>query len=280
MMRSGLAGMTRFVLFAISMTLLPGVCAQETGVAPRFDVAIIRLSTACTGGGSEKLSPGRFGLRCVSLRQVIRVAWGDVDRFPEARPPDVFGGPGWLDTDRYDIEATALGNPGLDRMYGPMTRLLLEERFHLKLHDEVRELPVFNLTVLKNSAGVKMTRDVSCVPVDLRTVLQSPPPPNYCGRNTTTNGRTTIFNGYGVTIPEFIERGLKSLDRPVIDRTRLAGRFDIRLEFLPADALNSTDNSRPSVFTAVQEQLGLRLSAATGPVQVHVIDHIDRPSPN
>ncbi|HEY4085778.1 MAG TPA: TIGR03435 family protein [Bryobacteraceae bacterium] len=273
--------MKRFAFLAISATLfLPGIHAQDAGPAVRFDVATIRLNAGCTGGGSEELSPGKFGLRCVSLRQVIRVAYGNVDRSSPTREPDVFGGPGWIDTDRYDIEASAPGNPGLDRMYGPMTKALLAERFQLKLHDEVRKAPVFHLTVLKNAASVKMIRDVSCAPIDLKTVLQTPPPPNYCGRNTTTKGRTTVFDGHGVTIPEFIERGLRSLDRPVIDMTRLSGRFDIHLEYVPTDALDAGDNSGTSVFTAVQEQLGLRLSAATGPVEVHVIDHVERPSPN
>jgi uncharacterized protein (TIGR03435 family) len=122
--------MKRFAFLAISTTLfLPGIHAQGSDAAVRFDVATIRLNTACTGGGTEELSPGKFGLRCVSLRQVIRVAYGNADRSSTARPPDVFGGPGWVDTDRYDIEASAPGNPGLDRMYGPMTKALLEERF-------------------------------------------------------------------------------------------------------------------------------------------------------
>jgi uncharacterized protein (TIGR03435 family) len=190
------------------------------------------------------------------------------------------GGPRWLDTDRYDIQATAPGNAGLDQMYGPMTRALLEDRFRLKLHDEARKLPVYNLTVLKNPAKLKPIKDGSCIPIDLKNVLQSPPPPNYCGRNTVTRGPTTIFDGYGVTVPEFIARALRMLNRPVIDLTRLTGRFDIHLEFVSTDLPNAGDDSGPSVFTAVQEQLGLKLSASTGPVEVHVIDHVERPAGN
>ncbi len=159
-------------------------------------------------------------------------------------------------------------------MYGPMTKALLEDRFRLKVHDELRMLPVYELTVLKKPK-LKSTKEGSCVPIDLKTVLQSPPPANYCGRNTVTGGPMTIFDGYGVTITEFIGRALRRLDRPVIDHTRLPGRFDIHLEFVSSDALDGV-----SVFTAVEEQLGLKLSAAIGPVEVHVIDRVERPSQN
>jgi uncharacterized protein (TIGR03435 family) len=256
--------------------ILPGIHAT----AQQFEVATIRLNTNCTGTGNEAHSQGRFDLKCVPLRQMIRVAYGNVGGSSPARLPDVLGGPAWLDADRYDIAARAPGNSGLDQMYGPMTRSLLQDRFRLRVHDEVRKLPVYNLTALKDASKLKPLKEGSCVPVDLSTVLQSAPPSNYCGRNTLTKGRTMVFEGYGVTIAEFIERGFRTLDRPVIDLTRLTGRFDIHLEFVPADAPDPGDNSGASVFTAVQEQLGLRLSTATGPVKVHVIDHVERPSPN
>jgi uncharacterized protein (TIGR03435 family) len=165
-------------------------------------------------------------------------------------------------------------------MYGPMTRTLLEDRFRLKLHDEVRNLPVYKLTVLKQAARLKPTPEGSCVPVDLKTILQSPPPPNYCGRLSVTNGATITFDGHGVTIAQFLARGLRKLDRPVIDETGLNGRFDIHLEFATTDSLDTGDASATSVFTAIQDQLGLKLSGATGPVEVHVIDHVERPSEN
>lgn len=263
-----------------SLLVLASACAIYGQQPPRFDVATIRLNTNCTGGAREQLSQGRFGVQCVSLRDVIRVAYGNVGGPAPGRLPDVLGGPTWIDTDRYDIEATAPGNPGLDQMYDAMTKALLKDRLHLKVHEEVRELPVYNLTALKDGAKLKSARDDSCVPIDLRNVLQSPPPSNYCGRNTITRGRTVVFNGHGVTVAEFIERGLRTLDRPVVNLTRLTGRFDVHLEFAPTDAPDGGDDASPSVFTAVQEQLGLKLAASTGPVKVHVIDHVERPSEN
>jgi uncharacterized protein (TIGR03435 family) len=90
---------------------------------------------------------------------------------------------------------------------------------------------------------------VALVALDFSTVLETPPPPNYCGRNTETRGVTTIFDGYGVTVAS---RGLRTLDRPVIDQSGLTGRFDIHLEFASTDTPDTGDNSAPSVFTAVE----------------------------
>lgn len=270
----------RFTLFFISVPVLSlGIQAQQQASA-RFEVASIRLDPDCGGGAREQQSPGRFGVLCVSLRDVIRVAYGGVEGPAPGRLPEVLGGPRWIDTDRYDIVATAPGNPGLDQMYGPMTRALLEDRFRLKLHDEVRKSPVYNLTVLKQPAKLKPIQDGSCVPIDLKTVLRSPSPADYCGRNSVTKGDTTVFDGHGVTITEFIGRALRTLDRPVIDLTELTGRFDIHLEFASTDSLDSGEASAPSVFTAIEEQLGLKLSAVTGPVKVHIIDQVERPSAN
>jgi uncharacterized protein (TIGR03435 family) len=244
-----------------------------------FEVATIRLNADCTTPrGEEQSTPGRMSLKCVSIRDVIRIAWGNVSDPTPKLLPDVYGGPGWLNTDFYDIVAKATGNASLDQMYGPMTKALLESRFHLKLHDEIRTLPVYNLTVAKRSRLIPM-KEGGCVPVDLKTVLQTPPPANYCGRNTTTKGATIVFDGHGMTIAEFINRALRNLDRPVIDRTGLKGRFDLHLEFVPLE-ISSTGNPGPSIFTALQEQAGLKLSPARGPVEVHVIDSIERPSPN
>ncbi len=258
------------------VALISTLYAQSPDSASRFEVATIRLNADCTKAAEEQVSPGRVAIRCVTVRQLIRVAYGNPGT--PGRRPEVLGGPQWIDSDRYDIQATAAGNPGLDQMYGPMTKALLEDRFRLQLHDEVRDLPVYRLTIANEK--VKLKANETCAPIDLRTVLQAPPPSNYCGRNSLTRGpAATLFEGNGVTVAEFIERGLGMLDRPVIDMTGFIGRFDLRLEFSPTDSTVAGDDA-PSIFTAVQEQLGLRLSAGVGPVKVHVIDHVERPSQN
>jgi uncharacterized protein (TIGR03435 family) len=219
-----------------------------------------------------------MSLGCVSIREVIRIAWGNVGGPNPRRLPDVYGGPAWLNTDFYDIVAKAPGNAGMDEMYGAMTKALLEERFRLRLHDETRQMPVYDLTVAKGQKLIP-AKEGSCVPLDLKTVLQSVPPSNYCGRNTTSKGVPTVFDGYGMTVAEFVNRALRTLDRPVIDRTGLKGRFDIHLTFVPPD-LSSAEDTGQSIFSALQDQLGLKLSPARGPVEVHVIDRVERPSGN
>ena len=259
------------------------LCAQPPNNSdnnrPAFEAATIRRNTDCTTPrGEEQSTPGRMSLKCVSIRDMIRIAWGNVSDPEPKRLPDVYGGPAWLNTDFYDVTAKAAGNASLDQMYGPMTKALLENRLRLKLHDEIRQLPVYTLTVAKSS---KLTpaKEGSCIPIDMKTVLQSPPPPNYCGRNTTTKGATIVFDGHGMTIAEFINRALRSLDRPVIDHTGLRGRFDLHVEFAPPELLAAGD-SGTSIFTALPEQTGMKLTPSRGPVEVHVIDSIERPTEN
>jgi uncharacterized protein (TIGR03435 family) len=272
------------LLFVISLFLTPHAQAQSDAPRPEFEVATIKLSLACiSGGGHEQLSPGRFGVECVSLRDYIRVAFGAFGsgRDPGKKPPEVLGGPAWLNTDRYDIIAKASGDAGLDEMYGPMMQSLLEDRFKFKLHTEVRELPVYLLTVNDKAGKLTPVKEESCVPIDLKQVLKSPPPDNYCGRMATKRGTNTTFDGYGITMVEFANRIFKdALDRPVIDRSGISGRFNIHFEFVPNVALVSPDDAGPSIFTALREQLGLKLSASKGPVEVLVIDHVERPSEN
>ena len=254
----------------------------------QFEVATIRLNRACVNGaGLEHLSLGRFGVECVSLRDYIRGAYGSYGfgRNPNVRPPRVLGGPDWVDTDRYDIVAKAPAETGLDEMYGPMMRALLEDRFGLKIHSEIRELPVYALTAVRGGAKLTPSKPGSCVAIDVKSVLQAPPGPNFCGRFEMKRGAVWIADAKGMTVSEIAARVFRdAVERPVIDRTSIAGLFDIHLEFSGLE--NSTslsgdaDNAAPSVFTAVQEQLGLKLSPDKGPVEVFVIDHVEKPSAN
>ena len=274
------------VLVALSWFAFHSIA--QTPQRVQFEVATIRLNKAClNGAGQEHLSQGRFGVECVSLRDYIRGAYGSYGfgRNPNVRPPKVLGGPDWVDTDRYDIVAKTPAETGLDEMYGPMMRALLEDRFGLKIHSEIRELPVYALTAARGGATLIPSKPGSCVAIDVKSVLQTPPGPNYCGRFEMKRGAVWIADAKGMTVAEFAARVFRdTLDRPVIDRTSIAGLFDIHLEF--SDLENSAwpsgdaDNAAPSVFTAVQEQLGLKLSPDKGPVEVFVIDHVEKPSAN
>jgi uncharacterized protein (TIGR03435 family) len=278
--------------------------AQSAAAAPAFEVASIKLNTNCNaGGGRPSQSPVTLNLPCVPLRGLIRMAYSMVAgaNFPSRRL-EVLGGPGWLDTDQYDIVAKAAGNASPTEMMGPMLQTLLEERFKVKVHKEFRDAPVYELTLAKNSPRLQPSKDGSCVPMDLsdlpRNVKPGDPMPKYCGFG---SGRSTvgglITDWYAVSMAEYAGRMLSNyMDRPVIDKTGLTGRFDIHLEFAPENAMPGTvllngverpdlptpsnDAMGPSIFNALLAQLGLKLSPAKGPVEVIVIDRAEKPSAN
>ncbi len=194
--------MIRAVPVSSVLVLAAGLIIAQSPPRPAFEVATIRLNPECAGGGGhEQLSRGKVGVECVSLRDYIRVAFGAFGRDPNAKPPEVLGGPTWIYTDRYDIVAKAAGDADMTEMYGPMMQSLLEERFRLKIHHEVRDRPVFLLTVA--SRKLVPAKEGSCVPVDLRQVLRSQPPDNYCGRMTSRKGiGNIVFDGYGLTMAD------------------------------------------------------------------------------
>jgi uncharacterized protein (TIGR03435 family) len=276
--------------------------AQSAAAAPAFEVASVKLIPNCNvaAGGSSQ-SPVSFHLPCLPLRGLIRLAYSAQPgaNFP-SRVLEVLGGPGWLDTDHYEIFAKAAGAASQAEMMGPMLQKLLEERFQVKVHKESRDAPVYELTTT-NNPKLQLSKDGSCVPMDLNNlpgnVKPGDPMPKYCG-----GGGGTFREGhlvqdwYGVTMAELAVRMFAGrVDRPVVDKTGLTGRYDIHLEFVPDDMpgagparlngverpdLPAPDASGPSIFTALQEQLGLKLSPAKGSVEVIVVDHAEKPSAN
>jgi len=174
-----------------------------------------------------------------------------------------------------------------------MLQVLLGNRFHLTLHRETRQLPVYELTIGKGGAKLQSSKEGSCTPYS----VDSPPPaslpggprPSFCGFHTTPGDS---LDGKGITMATLaatLSRTYVSpLGRNVIDHTGLTGAYDVNLKWaidsLSAPAGPNTtplsDVTGPSIFTALQEQLGLKLESAKGPVEVLVIDHIERPSAN
>jgi uncharacterized protein (TIGR03435 family) len=192
-------------------------------------------------------------------------------------------------SDHYDIEATAAGNPPGSQMAGAMLQSLLEDRFKLVLHRETRQLPVFELTVVKNGLKLQPPREGNCTPVS----PDSPPKPVAPGAPRLfpcgfprggPKGSNWVLGGEDVSMVRLAEALSRvGLGISVIDKTGLAGSFELHLKWT-ADPLASgtapDDQSGPSLFTALREQLGLRLGSAKGPVEVLVIDHAEKPSVN
>lgn len=186
----------------------------------------------------------------------------------------VVGGPPWMESDKYDITGRpqAEGTPSSVQLRG-MIRSLLQSRFKLTTHTEKRDLPAYALTVGK--AGHKLSRN--------ETNPNGPPGLLFKGLGVLPAVNATMADFAGVM-------QLAVLDRPVVDRTGLQGRFDFTLSWTPDESQfrsmgvtvppPSADAKLPGLFTAIQEQLGLRLESVTAPVEVIVIDRVERPSEN
>jgi uncharacterized protein (TIGR03435 family) len=239
-----------------SAVLAAVLCAGQT--TPQFEVVSIKLNRSDDRGGGMRPIEGGLSARNLSVNMLIQSAY-------KLKPWQISGGPGWVATDRYDIEAKTEGNPSFQERL-EMCRLLLADRFQLKFHRETRQTPVYSLTVTKN--GPKLQATASGTPGYIRP-----------GRG--------LLEGKGVNMRMLADFLGGSLGQSVTDNTGVIGGFDIRLEWTPTEGeLDYKDEDRPidpngsSIFTAVQEQLGLKLEASKGPVEVLVIDHIERPSQN
>jgi uncharacterized protein (TIGR03435 family) len=239
----------------------------QAAIPTTFDVASIRPHTPEPHERSHIISgsnSGSFQTINVTLRAIIQYAFN----IPESR---IIDAPAWT-SQPFDIEAKSddaiaqrlhdLPSDQAKPIKLAMIQSLLADRFGLKTHREQRELPIYELVIAKN--GPKLT-------------------PSKSDGLTTNHGRN-YFNGQGVTLPMLAQELARDAGRVIIDKTNLPGRFDIDLRWQPDDAppvrLNGEETSLPSLFTALQEQLGLHLEAAKGPVEVLVIDDIHQPSAN
>ena len=176
-------------------------------------------------------------------------------------------------------------------MTGPMLQALLEDRFRLKIHSETREIPIYELTVAKSGSKLKPFTEGSCTfrpPRDITKPLERPPAlptgQNYCALLGTFQGPNMVVDAQGISISEF-SFFLEGSGRPVIDKTGIPGKFDFHLEYAPDEdqrrrVSDAGEPTAPSIFTAVQEQLGLKLESGKGHGDFFVIDHVERPSEN
>lgn len=220
--------------------------------------------------------PGRGGFTATnsSLGLIIQYAY-DVMDF------QVSGAPDWVKSDRYDIAAKADGDPQL-REIPALVQRLLENRFRLKYHWETKEAPVYHLVVSK-PGKLRESEFPDCSPP-----LSTPDPRRGapagdapCGALMNSPGHT---KGYRLTAGSLAGSLSFFIGRFVLDKTGLTGKYDIELQWTPdriqmqSRATSATDP--PSILTALQEQLGLKLESAKGPVKTLVIDHVERPSEN
>lgn len=278
--------------------------AQTSSPRPQFEVASVKRNNTCGGrrGGGPRPSPGRLNMECTTLENLIQGAYGAFANGVSLNDGvlEIVGGPAWMESDNYDVATKAEGTARVEQMLGPMMQTLLEDRFKLKIHRDSKEAQVYVLTAAKGGVKLEQTKEGSCVPIDLSHMsppTPGQPRPNFCGNpSVLRNGSAVTISARGITL-ERLASGVLSrfLGRQVLDKSGLPGMFDVRLEFTPDNSLPglagrggteepgtpppSGDGSGVSIFNALQ-QLGLKLEAGKGPVEILVIDHVERPSEN
>ena len=269
-------GMLLIVLAAAALPL----AAQSS--APRFDVASVNPTLGSSGMQLWNVMPsGRFIATNSQLRGVIVNAYGVThDR--------LLGGPDWINSDRFDIQASAPAGTSESTML-TMLQTLLADRFGLVLRREAREMAVYSLVIASNDRRI----DKSLLPVDCKATgteskaLVGKGDARACSWLLTRKpgtGMSTYQSG-GVTLDELAKTLGQRVGRPVINRTGLAGEFQFELSWLQDLQAGAADapaaaNAGPSLFTALQEQLGLKLESSRSPVEMLVIESVERPTPN
>jgi uncharacterized protein (TIGR03435 family) len=271
--------------------MLPQTRAQAPAARAEFEVASIKPNTS--GNNLIMVRPpvgGRFTATNARLKMLIGLAY-KVQNF------EISGGPAWIDTEGYDVTAKAADSTiGIDQLR-PMLQTLLEDRFKLAVHRETKEVPVYALLAGKNGPKLPEAKESGCVPFE----PNKPPPPPAPGQfpPTPCGGffmGPNHLEGGKVGMTQLAGALSNILGRPVIDKTGFTGTFDVKLDFSPegtafggrggfgpppggpGDAPNA--DAPPSIFTVIQEQLGLKLESQKGPGEVLVVDHAEKPSEN
>jgi uncharacterized protein (TIGR03435 family) len=223
--------------------------------SPAFDVATIKPNKSGERGGSSSFQGSTYTGRNVTLKRVVRLAYAPIQEFG--------GGPGWIESEAYDIIAKAAGNPSRNELQ-LMLRSLLADRFRLVVHKETRDLPAYALTLARRDGklGPSLRRSDADCSTDNRQKQGASP----CGFRI---GDGALV-GRGATI-EKLAAELILTGRLVVNRTGLNGVFDMDMKWTPDELGTNAD-----LFTALQEQLGLKLEAIRAPVEVIVIDSASR----
>lgn len=245
------------------------VRSQTSSGEPAFEVASIK--PVDSGPKSARYivmqGPHRFVEKDYTLKRLIAAAYN-------LNPKAVTGGPAWMESEHYDILALTPGDsqPSHDQQMA-MLRTLLSDRFKLNFHREPRVFPIYELQVAKGGSRLKPS---TAAPTDQPYLISTVYP------------QKIVMPAKNASMADFVsvlQRAI--LDRPVVDKTGLTGRYDFNLEWAPDESQFNgdvpaapSDAPEPPFFTAIQQQLGLRLGATRGPIPAIVVDHVEHPSPN
>jgi uncharacterized protein (TIGR03435 family) len=273
----------------VTRALLIAAAAGVLAQSPAFEVASVKRNRSAEERSGFSTPAHRFVATNTTLRELIAWAYGDPGPPPEPRPGfQMSGGPGWSTADRFDIAATTAGDlrDGVEktRLEMRMLQKLLADRFKLSVRHETRDGPIYSLVLANRDArlGPRLRRsDVDCNAPAPQPQREVPPCRILVGLSVLSIGTQSL--------PAMARLFSRAVGRPVVDRTGLDGAFDLRLEFDPSGlpgydrppGVRAPDLSdKPSLFTALQEQAGLKLEAGRGPIDILVIQSAEHPADN
>jgi uncharacterized protein (TIGR03435 family) len=242
----------------------PAAASTITPNPPAFEVVSVKLSKPGCDNMSVSSPPGRFSAHCTTLLGLL------FNAYPTVKPNvSIPGLPGWATSAHFDVDAkaddeTAVAMQNLPREeQWKQTQIMLQravaDRFKLRTHNETREAPIYELVIAKN--GFK---------------LKEAPASEHSRGNTWNRDHVEVRTG---PIGSFVFMLSDLLSRTVVDKTGLTGNYDIDLKWTPDDQ-QGTPDAGPTLFTALEEQLGLKLVPARGPVDTFVVDHVEKPTEN
>ena len=283
----------RISLFCLASALTLGIGGAADLLAqavdspkPSFEVASVKPNNSGATSSSTQTRPGgRFTATNVPVRTLLREAY-------HLQDSQLIDAPDWTRAERFDIAAKADGNPEYAEMR-VMVQMLLADRFRLIVHNETRELPIYALVVARpdGKLGPQLFKsDIDCTdparskqPAPSAAPAASSPGVSQmrevepCGTNANTSNNSATLRAGSVSMSSLAATLSTFANRVVVDRTGLVGGFDIILTWTPNQ---TAETSGASLFTALQEQLGLRLESTRGPVEVVVVDRVERPPPD
>lgn len=283
-----------FRTIALAIFGVTALVAQD-GAPAAFDIVSIKPNTSGSLARSIGPQPGGFGGLNVSARELIAYAYAISQNSSSIQ---IAGGPAWLDRDRFDVDAR-LAVRLAPAQYAPLVQRLLADRFHLQVHRETRDLPVYALVAAREDRPQGPGMRANPVDCDARRAAARAAggPPPLTGTGTAPPDRPVcavrimpgVMRGGAVSMSVLATYLGGVAGRLVVDKTNIPGTFDIDLEWTP-DSFTAAGAARPddrpvdpngpSLFTALQEQLRLKLQTDTAPMDVVVIDRLDRPEAN
>jgi uncharacterized protein (TIGR03435 family) len=275
------------VIAGIAVSAVVAVAAAQSP-QPAFDVASVKENTSGSGaGGIAPPTPGRWRITNTPLRFIVLEAF-------DLRDHELIGAPEWTGSTAFDITATYSAEPALTRQdTRAMLRTLLADRFGLKTHREMRELPMYALVMARKDGALGPQLVRSSIDCEQRLAENRPQPGAGSPSPVAAGGRRPCYMSAtrrSITADtqtmQQLASALQSLTgRPVMDRTGLTGAFDFDLKWTsgpvaPAPGAGPPPDDGPSIFTALQEQLGLRLESSRGSFEVVVVESVRRPTPD